>query len=90
MLNAGDTSKDKIKENYRAGDYIIFRSERMKEGEATPRYYYGIMQIQQFEGDDTIRETNAGGKAFLPVEAAEALFMKPVYLDIKTQCEIAE
>lgn len=48
------------------------------------------MQIQQFEGDDTVRETNANGHEYLPVEAAEALFMKPVYLDIKTQCEIAE
>ena len=79
-----------LEEVQRAGDYIIFRSERKKEGEATPRYYYGIMQIQQFEGDDTIRETNASGHEYLPVEAAEALFMKPVYLDIKTQCEIAE
>ena len=90
LLNAGDTSKDAIKENYRAGDYIIFRSERKKEGEETPRYYYGIMQILQFEGDDTARETNASGHEYLPVEAAEDLFMKPVYLDIKTQCEIAE
>ena len=48
------------------------------------------MQIQQFEGDDTVRETNTSGHEYLPVEAAEALFMKPVYLDIKTQCEIAE
>lgn len=90
LLNAGEGESKAIKENYRTGDYIVFRSERKKEGEENPRYYYGIMQIQLFEGDDSMRETNKDGKEFLPVDAAEALFMKPVLLDIKTQCEIAE
>ena len=88
--NAGDKATKAPTEQYRAGDYIIFRSERKKEGEENPRYYYGIMQIVQFEYDDSKCFVEKDGKRYIDREKAKDLFMKPVYLDIKTQCEIAE
>lgn len=88
--NAGEAAKTAPTEQYRAGDYIIFRSERKKEGEEKARYYYGIMQIVQFEYDDSKCFVEKDGKRYIDREKAKDLFMKPVYLDIKTQCEIAE
>ena len=88
--NAGDKATKAPTEQYRAGDYIIFRSERKKEGEEKARYYYGIMQIVQFEYDDSKCFVEKDGKRYIDREKAKDLFMKPVYLDIKTQCEIAE
>jgi len=87
--NAGENTTAPT-EQYRAGDYIIFRSERKKEGEEKARYYYGIMQIKEFEGDDSLCFVEKDGKRYIDKERAMNLFMKPVYLDIKTQCEIAE
>ena len=87
---AGEKATSAPTEQYRAGDYIIFRSERKKEGEDKARYYYGIMQIKEFEGDDSLCFVEKDGKRYIDKERAMNLFMKPVYLDIKTQCEIAE
>ena len=87
--NAGENTTAPT-EQYRAGDYIIFRSERKKEGEEKARYYYGIMQIIQFGYDDSKCFVEKDGMKYIDREMAKDLFMKPVYLDIKTQCEIAE
>ena len=79
-----------LEEVQRAGDYIIIRSERQAEGEETPRYYYGLIQVMVFEYDDAQTFVENEGLRFIDPEKAKDLFMKPVYLDIKTQCEIAE
>lgn len=79
-----------LEEVQRAGDYIIIRSVRQAEGEETPRYYYGLIQVMMFEYDDAQTFVEKDGLRFIDPEKAMDLFMKPVYLDIKTQCEIAE
>ncbi len=79
-----------LEEVQRAGDYIIIRSVRQAEGEETPRYYYGLIQVMMFEYDDAQTFVEKDGLRFIDPEKAKDLFMKPVYLDIKTQCEIAE
>lgn len=79
-----------LEEVLRAGDYIVIRSERQAEGEENPRYYYGIMQVVMFEYDDSQCFVEKDGVKFIDKDLAYNLFMKPVYLDIKTQCEIAE
>ena len=68
-------------ENFRAGDYIIISSKR---GDAeNPRYYYGIIQILQIYDD---KDAWVDGR--IDKDLAADLFMKPVYLNIKTQCEV--
>ncbi len=79
-----------LEEVQRAGDYIIIRSVRQAKGEETPRYYYGLIQVMMFEYDDAQTFVEKDGLRFIDPEKAMDLFMKPVYLDIKTQCEIAE
>lgn len=79
-----------LQEVQRAGDYIIIRSVRQAKGEETPRYYYGLIQVMMFEYDDAQTFVEKDGLRFIDPEKAKDLFMKPVYLDIKTQCEIAE
>lgn len=79
-----------LEEVQRAGDYIIIRSVRQSKGEETPRYYYGLIQVMMFEYDDAQTFVEKDGLRFIDPEKAMDLFMKPVYLDIKTQCEIAE
>lgn len=79
-----------LEEVQRAGDYIIIRSVRQAKGEETPRYYYGLIQVMMFEYDDAQTFVEKDGLRFIAPEKAKDLFMKPVYLDIKTQCEIAE
>ena len=87
-VNAGNGKS--LEEVQRAGDYIIIRSVRQAEGEETPRYYYGLIQVMMFEYDDAQTFVEKDGLRFIDKEKAMDLFMKPVYLDIKTQCEIAE
>ncbi len=87
-VNAGNGKG--LEEVQRAGDYIIIRSVRQAEGEETPRYYYGLIQVMMFEYDDAQTFVEKDGLRFIDKEKAMDLFMKPVYLDIKTQCEIAE
>ena len=87
-VNAGNGQS--LEEVQRAGDYIIIRSVRQAEGEETPRYYYGLIQVMMFEYDDAQTFVEQDGKKFIDKEKAMDLFMKPVYLDIKTQCEITE
>ena len=71
-------------------DNVRFLKTRKVEGEENPRYYYGIMQIVMFEGDDSKCFVEKDGKKFIDTEKAYDLFMKPVYLDIKTQCEFTK
>lgn len=87
-VNAGNGKS--LEEVQRAGDYIIIRSVRQAKGEETPRYYYGLIQVMMFEYDDAQTFVEQDGLRFIDKEKAMDLFMKPVYLDIKTQCEIAE
>lgn len=87
-VNAGNGKS--LEEVQRAGDYIIIRSVRQAKGEETPRYYYGLIQVMMFEYDDAQTFVEKDGLRFIDKEMAMDLFMKPVYLDIKTQCEIAE
>lgn len=86
----GAGNGDGLEEVQRAGDYIIIRSVRQAKGEETPRYYYGLIQVMMFEYDDAQTFVEKDGKRFIDPEKAMDLFMKPVYLDIKTQCEISE
>lgn len=86
----GAGNGNSLDEVQRAGDYIIIRSVRQAKGEETPRYYYGLIQVMMFEYDDAQTFVEKDGLRFIDPEKAKDLFMKPVYLDIKTQCEIAE
>ncbi|MDY3978921.1 MAG: hypothetical protein SOZ00_02755 [Tidjanibacter sp.] len=86
--DAGSTSTKTTVENYRAGDYLIVRSNRGTTEE--PVFYYGIMQIVQLPDDSAafvnIDETHVNK---IDPEKAMDLFMKPAYFDIKIQCELA-
>ncbi|MGN0188179.1 MAG: hypothetical protein ACI395_01560 [Candidatus Cryptobacteroides sp.] len=74
-------------ENMRAGDYLIISSKRGTDD--APEYYYGIVQIMQLPDDSGAFVTDeATGKKYIDREKAADLFMKSVYLDIRTQCEI--
>ena len=46
--------------------------------------------VVMFEYDDSQCFVEKDGVKFIDKDLAYNLFMKPVYLDIKTQCEIAE
>lgn len=85
--DAGHVSTKTVVENFRAGDYIIFRSKK-KEGEATV-YYYGLMQILQLPDDSAAFVTNKEtGRKYIDQILAYDLFMKPAYFAVKTQCQI--
>lgn len=81
--NAGTTATAALEENFRAGDYIICRSKRGTED--APVYYYGLMQISQIYDD---KDTFVNGR--IDQTLAEDLFGKPIYLNIKVQCEEIE
>ena len=78
--NAGQKATAALEENFRAGDYIICRSKRGTE--ENPVYYYGLMYISQIYDD---KDTFVDGR--IDQDLAEELFGKPVYLNIKVQCE---
>lgn len=84
--NAGTSGTTAMVENFRAGDYIILRSERINNG--ISKYYYGIMQIVQIY-DDTQAFVNVDGVGQkIGQEEAHQLFMKPLILNIKVQTEL--
>lgn len=86
---AGASSKKDLVENLRAGDYIVISSKRGTE--EAPQYYYGIIQITQLPDDSGAFVTNPDtGKKYIDQDKAMDLFMKSVYLNIKTQCEISK
>lgn len=78
--NAGQKATAALEENFRAGDYIICRSKRGTD--ENPVYYYGLMYISQIYDD---KDTFVDGR--IDQDLAEELFGKPVYLNIKVQCE---
>ncbi len=79
--DAGTTGKN-FSENFRAGDYLIIRSQRGTV--EAPVYYYGLIYILQLYDDSGAFDENGR----LDQEKTADLFMKPVYLNIKTQCEL--
>ena len=86
--NAGK-SKSAIEEVFRAGDYIVFRSQRGTEEE--PVYYYGIMQVVKIYDDSSVFATDFWGEGYgdrISPDKAEELNRKPLYLDIKCQFEV--
>ena len=92
--NAGQTATSAPTEGFRAGDYIIIRSERKEEvsGEAEPvsKYYYGIVQVLQMPDDTGLftMKSSKGDWNVMDIQSAYELFMKPAYFAVKTQCEI--
>ena len=87
-LNAGHTGTASAEKNIDAGDYMIIKSTRGTDD--APSYYYGIIQILQFPDDKDVFTVNDAGRTYIDKDLAQDLFMKPVYLDIKTQCEIID
>ncbi|MGM9788406.1 MAG: hypothetical protein ACI3ZF_05850 [Candidatus Cryptobacteroides sp.] len=90
--NAGQTASSAPTEGFRAGDYIIIRSEK-KEGEgeaAVSTYYYGLVQVLQLFDDSSYftLDSTKGEWKVLDIEGAYDFFMKPAYFAVKTQCEI--
>ena len=90
--NAGQTAASEHTEGFRAGDYIIIRSER-KSGEgdaAVSTYYYGLVQVLQLYDDSDLftMDSTKGDWKVMDIEGAYSLFMKPAYFAVKTQCEI--
>lgn len=85
--DAGHSATKAPVENFRAGDYIIIRSER-KEGEVS-KYYYGLIQVLQLP-DDSATFVPRTDKDWNYIDQTKAydLFMKPAYFAVKTQCEI--
>lgn len=82
--DAGTGSTKPMQENFRAGDYIILKSQ--KNG----KLYYGIMQIVQMY-DDTpclVDVPDVGLK--LDQEKTKDLFLKPLILNIKVQTALEE
>ncbi len=89
-VDAGPSAKTAPNETWRAGDYILFRSERPVEGQDVSKYYYGIMQIQQIPDLSKTWVDVAGkdGQRMDNKEEVNNLFGKALYVGIKTQCEI--
>lgn len=83
--DAGQTATNPMVENFRAGDYIVLRTEyEPAQGENLAKYRYGIMQIVQMEDDGKyFYESENGTK--IDREQAHALFLKPLILNIKVQ-----
>lgn len=77
--NAGTSGTNVMVENFRAGDYIILKSQ--KKG----KLYYGIMQITQMQDDTPYMVTVEGVGDKLGQEETKELFHKPLILDIKVQ-----
>ncbi len=86
FVDFGPSAKSAVDETWRAGDYILFRSARTVEGQETPKYYYGIMQIQLIP--DISKALNAETGKMDNIEEINNLFGKPLYVGIKTQCEL--
>ena len=85
--DAGHSASKAPVENFRAGDYIIIRSER-KVGEVS-KYYYGLIQVLQLPDDSaTFVPRTDKDWSYIDQTKAYELFMKPAYFAVKTQCEI--
>lgn len=87
-VEAGETStKEAITEEFRAGDYLIIRTNA---GTAdAPQYIYGIIQILQLPDDSgcfTLESSKVPGKMCMDKDKTAELYEKPAYFSIKTQC----
>ncbi len=80
--NAGTSGTSVMVENFRAGDYIILKSQ--KGG----KLYYGIMQILQMQDDTPCMVTVEGVGDKLGAEETKQLFHKALILDIKVQTKL--
>ncbi len=88
---AGETSTKALAENFRAGDYLIMRS--VGGTTEAPVYTYGIIQILQLPDDSqtfTLPSAKVEGKMCIDKEKAQELFLKPCYLNIKSQMVVAK
>jgi hypothetical protein len=95
LVDAGDNAsalKKDYTENFRAGDYIIIRSE-VPIDENTSDFYYGIILVKQLPNwtnalaDMTDPESGATRQK-LDREKTQELFLQPLLLDIKTQIKL--
>jgi hypothetical protein len=85
---AGHTATKATAENFRAGDYLIIRSHKSPvEGEPLT---YGIIQVMQLPDDSQTFKTNDQGYSYIDAESAKELFLKPCYLNIKSQMIVAK
>lgn len=87
VVDYGPSAKKDPNETLRPGDYILIRSGRTEmigEQEVT-KYYYGIIQLQVFP--DESKALNAEGR-MENIEEINKLFKQPMYMSVKTQCEI--
>jgi hypothetical protein len=96
LVDAGDNTSALAKdytENFRAGDYIIIRSE-VPIDENTSDFYYGIILIKQIPNWTNAlvdMEDPASLGTFrkkLDRTKTEDLFLQPLMLDIKTQIKL--
>ena len=89
--DAGDQGAAATKnptEVLRAGDYMIMRNHlKLKEGETLT---YGIIQVIQLPDDSGAFKTNDQGYSYIDAELANELFLKPCYLNIKSQMIVAK
>ncbi len=81
--DAGHSATKEMRENFRAGDYIVIKTTRGTV--ENPEYYYGIMQIRLIPDVSGVIVDGRFDK-----ELTENLFGQSIYLDIKTQCEILD
>ena len=86
-VEAGETStKEAITEEFRAGDYMIIRTNA---GTAeAPQYIYGIIQVLQLPDDSgcfTLESTKVAGKMCMDKDKTAELYEKPAYFSIKAQ-----
>lgn len=88
-VNAGETATSAQTEEFRAGDYLIIRTNA---GTAdAPKYYYGIIQVLQLFDDAytfTLPNTSDPTRMAMDRTLALDLFEKPNYFSIKTQCDL--
>ena len=86
FVEAGETSANPLTESFRAGDYMIIRTNA---GTAdAPQYIYGIIQVLQYPDDVstfTLASSKVEGKMCMDKEKTAELFGKPAYFSIKTQ-----
>jgi hypothetical protein len=96
LVDAGDNAaalKKDYTENFRAGDYIIIRSE-VPIDENTSDFYYGIILVKQMPNWTNAlvdMEDPASPGTFrkkLDREKTQELFLQPLVLDIKTQIKL--
>ena len=89
-VDAGETStKAAITEEFRAGDYLIIRTNAGTTD--APEYLYGIIQILLLPDDSgmfTLESEKVQGKMCLDKDAVLGLYEAPAYFAIKTQCDL--